>query len=327
MKKTTPIMIGLIALMFVFSSSWAEQKVHIVQEGDTLWDISQMYLKTPWKWPMVWANNQEITNPHLIYPNDRVIISRENGKIKITIVPAQEVAESEPEVYSPQQIAKFKEKSIVVSPQFSTLIYSPTILEGSGEVIGNQDGGSIASVNDIILLSMKKDVVPEQGLTIASMVKEIKKDKAVVGYLYKIVAMAKVTDVQAGITKAELTYGNQEVEQGQVIFDDLAAIKPIALDISEPSFTTEGRILALHGGLTKASDMDIVIIDLGKSQGIQDGALLGLYKEIQVKEKKTSVRNYEGMALVLQTLDTSAMGLVVDANGPIERGFIVAQPE
>ena len=77
MKKTLSLLIGLIIFLFAYMPATAEDTVHIVKKGDTLWDISSNYLETPWKWPLVWANNKDITNPHLIYPNDRVVISRQ----------------------------------------------------------------------------------------------------------------------------------------------------------------------------------------------------------------------------------------------------------
>ena len=49
--------------------------IHLIIRGDTLWDISNHYLGTPWVWPSVWTENEYIANPHLIYPQDAVWIS------------------------------------------------------------------------------------------------------------------------------------------------------------------------------------------------------------------------------------------------------------
>jgi hypothetical protein len=50
----------------------APGEVHTVVRGDTLWDLSQQYLGTPWYWPKVWSYNPQIANPHWIYPGNQV---------------------------------------------------------------------------------------------------------------------------------------------------------------------------------------------------------------------------------------------------------------
>ena len=50
----------------------APGEVHTVVKGDTLWDLSQHYLGSPWYWPKVWSYNPEIANPHWIYPGNQV---------------------------------------------------------------------------------------------------------------------------------------------------------------------------------------------------------------------------------------------------------------
>ncbi len=50
----------------------APGEVHTVESGDTLWDLSQRYLGSPWYWPKVWSYNPEIANPHWIYPGNLV---------------------------------------------------------------------------------------------------------------------------------------------------------------------------------------------------------------------------------------------------------------
>jgi len=55
---------------------------HTVVTGDTLWDISETYLKSPWYWPKVWSLNPQISNPHLIYPGN-IISFRHSGEIEM----------------------------------------------------------------------------------------------------------------------------------------------------------------------------------------------------------------------------------------------------
>jgi len=51
---------------------------YTVEKGDTLWDLSEHFYDSPWIWPDLWEKNQEIANPHWIFPGERVrIYSRE----------------------------------------------------------------------------------------------------------------------------------------------------------------------------------------------------------------------------------------------------------
>lgn len=49
-------------------------KTHLVQKGDTLWDLAGKYLGNPYAWPQIWELNQWIKDPHWIYPGDPLII-------------------------------------------------------------------------------------------------------------------------------------------------------------------------------------------------------------------------------------------------------------
>jgi LysM repeat protein len=47
---------------------------YIIKQGDTLWDISNAFLKDPFLWPFIWKANPLITNPDLIYPGNKLAI-------------------------------------------------------------------------------------------------------------------------------------------------------------------------------------------------------------------------------------------------------------
>ncbi len=59
---------------------------YIVKEGDTLWDLSDEFLRDPFAWPDLWENNRHIQDPHWIYPGDSIYLGdsiREENVIEV----------------------------------------------------------------------------------------------------------------------------------------------------------------------------------------------------------------------------------------------------
>ena len=58
---------------------------YTVKRGDTLWGISGMYLRQPWRWPELWGMNlSSIANPHQIYPGQVLYLVRSNGYARLS---------------------------------------------------------------------------------------------------------------------------------------------------------------------------------------------------------------------------------------------------
>lgn len=92
------IVLIILCVFFSSSSLWAEEirkdsldvsgegKPYVVKKGDTLWDIATFFFKEPKKWVLIWEKNDQITNPHLIYPGDQVWLNG-RGEISINVKP------------------------------------------------------------------------------------------------------------------------------------------------------------------------------------------------------------------------------------------------
>ncbi|MDQ7049284.1 MAG: LysM peptidoglycan-binding domain-containing protein [Enterobacterales bacterium] len=89
MKKRIFSLVAILLSLVMLSASAAELRedhpeFYVVQPGDTLWDISQTFLKTPWLWPEIWHVNDQVDNPHLIFPGDVLSLVYVGGETKIT---------------------------------------------------------------------------------------------------------------------------------------------------------------------------------------------------------------------------------------------------
>jgi LysM domain len=60
-------------------------QVHVIQAGDTLWDLAAQLYKDPYLWPQLWENNRYILDAHWIYPGDPLVLGP-------AVAPAEQLA-------------------------------------------------------------------------------------------------------------------------------------------------------------------------------------------------------------------------------------------
>ncbi len=55
----------------------AGAQIHVIQRGDTLWDLAARFYGDPYLWPQLWERNQYILDAHWIYPGDPLVLGLE----------------------------------------------------------------------------------------------------------------------------------------------------------------------------------------------------------------------------------------------------------
>jgi hypothetical protein len=91
---------------------------YTVQEGDTLWDLSNHFNDSPWLWPELWQENDQITNPHWIFPGERIRLYKKSGAQQIAKTDA--TAPIHPEVGAPHSLAAAPPAKKAAAGQFFT---------------------------------------------------------------------------------------------------------------------------------------------------------------------------------------------------------------
>jgi len=80
--------------------------------------------------------------------------------------------------------------------------------------------------------------------------------------------------------------------------------------------------------ISGSSNNDLVFINAGKSQGVVIGSALNIAKTTRIegteeKEKAAVFNEFISLVLVLQTLENTSMGLLVESKDQVEKGDTV----
>src|SRR5665647_3278 len=75
MKIRLLLLLALLTIPSVLLAAGQEEPtIYVIRQGDTLWGLSERFIKDPYYWPEMWSNNGQVTNPHFIYPGQKVRI-------------------------------------------------------------------------------------------------------------------------------------------------------------------------------------------------------------------------------------------------------------
>jgi hypothetical protein len=322
---------------------------YTVKRGDTLWGISSVFLKSPWKWPELWGMNKaQIRNPHLIFPGQTLYLIKRDGRAVLSTDPGPDgTVRLSPRVRSEALdkdaipaipaavIEPFLSKPLIV--EADGLNSAPRIIATSetGRVfIGKGDTAYVRGITDTGITSYQlfrpakplKD--PETGQILA----------------YEAFYLG-TGDITRPGDPATLTVTTSKEEMG--VGDRLLpAEKQVTVNYvpRSPEKDIVARVMSIYGGVDTAGNSFVVAINRGKADGLENGHVLQVWRTGATVEDKTT-RASEGMAkflgkgemvklpdeptgqaYVFRTFDRVSYALIMGVSRPVTVGDTLKTP-
>jgi len=335
---------------------------YVVQKGDTLWDISGMYLKDPWFWPEIWHVNPSIQNPHLIYPGDVLYFSYVDGKPRVSLE-ASSAMRLSPEVRTSPLTGAIRAIPYDLLMDF---VGRPSLLtkediRNQPYVIGMRDRHIVGSTaNEVYARGLNQPAEGTRYNIVGVGEKLHDPDNGdLLGYIGHYAGTAAViqstgavapgTDSilnmkrEEPITHMRVVEVGREILQGDKVFPVQADVGADFVPSPPANEAILGQIIAVVDGVQVAGKYQVVAINRGKKHGLAPGNALGVfYRGELVRDRfdreswSAFTANYDKVRLpdersatilLFTVKDRMSYGLVMQASQVINRGDFVAHPQ
>lgn len=254
---------------------------YTVVRGDTLWAISGRFLKDPWKWPEVWKMNQEqIKNPHRIYPGDVVVLDRSDRQAQLRLIQGnavklsprtrvEKLADAAVPAIPPSVIEPFLARPLVVGHDeldrapMITATQENRVATGAGDVV--YVGGLNKDMGVLWQVFRRGDALtdPDTG--------------EVLGYLAIYLGEARVTKFGEQSTVA-ITRSVQEIYAGDRLLPAGKDKPTFSYVPRAPVSAVRGRIVSTYSGLRETGPLSVVALSKGSKDGLEVGHVLAIYR-------------------------------------------------
>jgi hypothetical protein len=307
----------------------AHPEKYTVKSGDTLWDISGMFLKDPWYWPEIWYVNPQVENPHLIYPGDELTLVYVDGQPRVQLTRGANVTgPTGTERLSPQVREEALSKAITTIP-FSVI---EPFLSG-GMILDKDELDSlpyIVALRDHLIAGSGHEVyvtgIAEEDQSTGSEFMVLRKDdklrdpdtNKVLGYEVVFIGSAELRAKGEPATFF-LTDSNREASRGDLI-------RPVDLRLPmnffprAPEQEVNGSIISVVDGVSRIGQFQMVILNRGSNDGLEAGTVLAVWQNGETTRdnrdwgKKVSLPDtFAGNLMVVKAYDDIAYALVVEA--------------
>lgn len=346
-RKFLRNMIAGVSLAVLFGAAIANVSLkdshpdeYYVKPGDTLWDISKVFLNEPWLWPELWHGNESIENPHLIYPGDKIVLryvddkpqlmvdDNDSGVVKLSPNIRESDLSSPVPVIPLEAIESFLRDAWVLDKD--EIDQAPYILGGENKhVIFGQ--GDLVHVRDPE--TRWKNLFKNYAVFRVGERYVDEETNEILGYEALQVGQGKVEKKTGDIISMRIEKSEKEIKAGdKVMVSPPRALKSVYYP-SAPDAEIEGGIVRLFGRLTSVARHDVVVINRGAREGLKEGHVLETYHRGEVvrdDQRGEIVRlpdTKSGVMVLFRVFEKASYGLIMESYLPIYKSDIVRSPE
>ncbi|RKF22196.1 LysM domain-containing protein [Alginatibacterium sediminis] len=252
-------------------------EVYIVKKGDTLWDISSLYLRSPWLWPRLWQANSQIENPHLIYPGDRLSLIYVDGEPRLVskrvvkMGPSGRIKPKESAIPTLplSAIKAFINKDHITDPEM--YLNSPYVL-GDNEAQTRLVGNRTAYAHGDLELGRFYGIYRGGEIYIDPETKEV------LGQSMSFLGVAVVEkNLDQDINQLSITQYEREIRLGDRLLPvPKEELLPAYFSPQPGHLDGHGLLLANANDISVASVNDVIIINKGERDGLEPGHVFAI---------------------------------------------------
>ncbi|MFZ2651114.1 MAG: LysM domain-containing protein [Burkholderiaceae bacterium] len=331
---------------------------YTVKTGDTLWDISSLFLKSPWRWPELWGMNlEQVRNPHLIYPGQVLFLDKADGRAQLRLAQPVGAAGSSADGATVKLSPKIRSQRNDVGPIASipfhliepflneAVIFGANELETAPRIVASQEGrvklgrGDTAYVRGPLEEQYRDYRVFREPKPLLD-----PRTKELLGYEATYVGTAQyvlpgadrnLIDDTPQIIPATFTLTTLRLEAG--IGDRLAIVPPREFSNYSPRAPLSpiaGQIASIYGDGIYAGQNQIVALNKGLRDGLERGHVLALWRDgSSVIDTTDRARpriklpdERHGMLFVFRVFERMSYALILSVQEPVKIGDKFTQP-
>ncbi|MEG3003042.1 MAG: LysM domain-containing protein [Comamonas sp.] len=339
---------------------------YTVKRGDTLWGISGLYLRRPWRWPELWGMNMEsIRNPHLIYPGQVLYLEKsdgyarlrtarsvggDGGTVKLTPRSREEsLAALALTTLPPHLIEPFLSEPLVVDQH--TVQQAPRLVATTDERVLMAQGDRAYARSTLADAPLRRDAGAPDKFRVFRNAVPLKDPVSgeILGYEAHYLGSATMvreeqplaSSEQGGVAAftpatLEILRTKEEIRAGDRLLPEPArsfnSYSPHA-----PQAPVEARVVSLYAStaVRYGAPNQVAVINKGLLDGMENGHVLALVSQGQrIKDKTSATQDWvqlpdeeNGAAMVFRIFDRVSYVLLMDVHRGVQVGDKLVTPQ